>query len=343
MKLAKRLLPLVFVCALALAFATQALADPTPSTGPSATPQSFTCLGRVTATTPSSVTVTVRRASCALQGSLSQSLTLAATDQSVISELVQGAKTQVSATDLPTGDFIVVRGTIDASTTPPAYDITTACAWQARFHTRFLCVGQVSSVNLDPAYLVVTVGARSLGLPRFLHKQITIDVPSSAAIFCLQRGAVSGTTFDQITAGDRVWIAGSADRSDPGSPVFTARRVLVHHPVPVAQLTWYACCGQVSSVDTNAGTVSVTVAHATRALHSEIGSDVTLTVCDSSVMRTLADGVVTTVTLADLAVGESIVVAGAIDRSDAADPIYDIGHAFVWQPVVSDGLLRNAA
>ena len=182
-----------------------------------------------------------------------------------------------------------------------------------------------------------------LGLPRFLHKQITIDVPSSAAIFCLQRGAVSGTTFDQITAGDRVWIAGSADRSDPGSPVFTARRVLVHHPVPVDQLTWYACCGSVDAVDSNAGTVSVTVARATRALHSEIGSDVTLSVCDTSVMRTLSDGVVTTVTPADLTVGESIVVAGPIDRSDPTDPIYDIGHAFVWQPVVSNGLVRNAA
>ena len=343
MRLTKRLLPLVFVCALALAFASQALADPTPSTSPSATPQSFTCLGRVTATTAGSVTVTVRRASCALQGSLGQSLTLTVTDQSVLTELAQGTKTQVSAADLPTGDFIVVHGTIDAGTTPPACDITTACVWQPRFHTRFLCVGQVSSVNLDPAYLVVTVGARSLGLPRFLHKQITIDVPSSAAIFCLQRGAVSTTTFDQITAGDRVWIAGSADRSDPSSPVFTARRVLVHHPVPVDQLTWYACRGSVDAVDGDAGTVSVAVAHATRALRSEIGTDVTLTVCDSSVIRTLSDGVVTMVTPADLTVGESIVVAGPIDRSDPTDPIYDIGHAFVWQPVVSDGPVRNAA
>ena len=130
MRLTKRLLPLVFVCALALAFATQALADPTPtpSPGPSATPQSFACLGRVTAATAGSVTITVRRASCALQGSLGQSLTLTVTDRSVLAELAQGTKTQVSAADLPTGDFIVVRGTIDAGATPPAYDITTACA-----------------------------------------------------------------------------------------------------------------------------------------------------------------------------------------------------------------------
>jgi hypothetical protein len=264
------------------------------------------------------------------------------TDQSVLTELANGAKTQVDATDVPTGDLVLVHGTIDATATPLAYDITTACAWQPRYHTRFLCVGTVSSVNLDPAYLVVTVARGSRGLPRYLHKVITIDVPSGVPIFSLQRGATSATTFDQITVGDRVRIAGSADRSDPNAPVFTARRVLVHHPVPVDRLTWYACCGQVSGFDPDAGTMTVTVANATRALHGDIGDDVTLTVTDASVIRTLADGVVTTVCLGDLTTGESILVCGSIDRTDPTTPVYDVGHAFVWQ-AASDGLLRSAA
>ncbi len=340
MRLTRRMLPFVVVCALALAFASQALAAPAPS--PSASPQGFTCLGKVTAATSSSVTITVKHASCALQGSLGQSLTLTVTDQSVLTERAKGTKTTVSAADVPTGDLMMVRGTIDATATPLAYDVTKACVWQPRFHTRFLCVGTVASVNLDPAYLVVTVARGSLGLPRYLHKQITIDVPSSAAIFSLQRRAVSATTFDQITVGDRVQIIGAADRSDPSAPVFTARRVLVHHPVPVDQLTWYACYGTVSSFDTNAGTVTVTVAKATRALHSAIGGEVTLAVSETSVIRTLADGVVTTIGLGDLTTGESIVVSGPIDRTDPTTPVFDVGHAFVWQPV-SDGLLRNAA
>ncbi len=334
----RRLLPFVVVCALVLACASQALADPAPG----ASPQGFTCLGRVTATTASSVTITVRRASCALQGSLGQSLTLTVTDQSVLTELTKGAKTTVSAADVPTGDLVLAHGTIDATATPLAYDVSTARIWRPRLHTRFLCVGVVSSVNLDPAYLAVTVARGSLGLPRYLHKTITIDVPSSAPIFCLQHGSRSATTFDQITVGDRVWIGGVADRSDPGAPVFTARRVLVHHPVPVDQLTWYACRGTVSSFDAGAGTVTVTLANATRALHADIGGDVTLTVSGSSVINTLADGVVTTIGVGDLTSGESIVVSGQIDRSDPTTPVYDIGHAFVWQPA-TDSLVRRAA
>ena len=344
MRLSRRLLPFVVVGVLALAFASQALADqtPAPSPSPSGTPQGFTCLGRVTATTSSSVTVTVKHASCALQGSLGQSLTLTVTGQSVLTELAKGTKTQVSAANVPTGDLILARGTIDAGATPLAYDITEACVWQPRFHTRFLCAGTVSSVNLDPAYLVVTVARGSLGLRRYLHQDITIYVPSGVPIFSLQRGAASATTFDQITVGDRVRIAGSADYSDPSAPVFTARRVLVHHPVPLGQLQWYACCGQVSAIDTGAGTVTVTVANATRALHSDIGYDVPLAVTDASVIRTLADGVVTTIGLGDLTTGESIMVCGAIDRTDPTTPVYDVGHAFVWQPA-SAGLMRSAA
>ena len=305
-------------------------------------PAGLHLFGKVTATTSSSVTITVRHASCALQGSLGQSLTLTVNDQSVLTELAKGTKTAVGAADLPTGDLIMARGTIDATATPLAYDVSTARVWRPRFHTRFLCVGEVSSVNLDPAYLVVTVARGSLGLPRYLHKSITIDVPSSAPVVCQQRGRASATTFDEITVGDRVWIAGAADRSDPSAPVFTARRVLVHHPVPAGELTWYACCGTVSSFDTGAGTVTVTVANATRALHADIGGDVTLTVSGRSAISTLAGGVVTTLSLGDLTSGESIIVSGPIDRTDPATPAYDVGRAFVWQPVVN-GLVRSAA
>ncbi len=341
MRFTKRMFPIVLVFVLALCLASQALADPAPTPSPSSTPQTFTCLGKVTATTANTVTITVKRASCALQGSLGQSLTLNVTDSSVLTALSQGHKTPVAATDVPAGDLLQATGTIDASSTPLAYDISKACVWQPRFKSRFLCLGTVTSVTLDPASLTVSVARGSLGLRGFCHKDITIDVPDGAKVFAVQRRSVVATTFGQITTGDRVWITGVADRSDPSAPVFCARRVLVHHPVPVGQLTWYACRGQVSSVDPTAGTVSVTVARATRALHGDIGEDVTLTITDASVIRTLSEGVVTAVSVGDLTSGESIVVSGPIDRSDPANPVYDVGHAFVWQPVA--GLVRNAA
>ena len=69
---ARRLLPIVFVIALTLGLASQALAGPEPSLMPAAAagPQAFACLGKVIAVTPSAgtVTVTVRRASSPCRG-----------------------------------------------------------------------------------------------------------------------------------------------------------------------------------------------------------------------------------------------------------------------------------
>ncbi len=59
MSLAKRVLPIVFVVALTLGLASQALAVPQPALTPAAAarPQAFTCLGKVTAVAPSAGTV----------------------------------------------------------------------------------------------------------------------------------------------------------------------------------------------------------------------------------------------------------------------------------------------
>ena len=229
--------------------------------------------------------------------------------------------------------MLVASGATDVTTTPGTtlYDISKACVWQPRAQTRFLCLGSVTSVDLQGNDLVVAVARGSLGLHGFVGKDVTIDLPATAKIFVLQRGQASATTIDQITVGDRVWIGGSADRSDPSLPVFTARRVLVRHVVAVGQLKWFAACGVVSALDTNADTLTLTVACGTRAVQSDTGSDLTLNVMPTSVIRTLTGGVVTTVPLANVTVGELIVVTGAIDHSDPTAPVYELGHAFVWQ------------
>jgi hypothetical protein len=337
MRHTKKLLLIVCTIALAIGLASQALADPVPTA--SASPQAFTCLGKVAAASSGGVTITVRHASCALQGSLGQSLTLTATDNSVLSLIAHGTTTPVAAVDVPVGDLLVASGTIDVSSDPGTtlYDITKACVWAPRAQSRFLCLGTVSSVDpqANADSLVVCVARGSLGLRGSLHKDITIDVPASAAIFALQRRLASTTTFDQITAGDRVWITGTADRSDPSAPVFTASRVLVQHVLPVDQLSWFACCGQVSGAGSSPDTLVVTVTCGTRAVCSDIGEPLTLTVTPSSAIRTLSEGAVTTLPVADISAGESILVSGTIDSSVPANPVYDIGQAFVWQPAAN--------
>ena len=113
--------------------------------------------------------------------------------------------------------------------------------------------------------------------------------------------------------------------------MFVAAHILVRHVVPVDQLTWFACCGQVTAVDTDLGTITLTVTRGTRAVHDAVGGSLTLATTATSVLRTLADGAVTTVSLSDLTVGEQIAATGSIDRTDPSTPVFDLGHGFVWR------------
>jgi hypothetical protein len=341
MKLVRRsLLPLA-VCVLALGLASQAVASTAASTrgqGYAAAGQSFSCLGTVMAVDPvaGTITLTVRHATVALQGSVGQSLKLTVTSGSALSTYVKGVKTAIALAGVPKGDLIAACGTIDA--TDPAvllYAVGTAVVWQPAADYRFQCQGTVSSVDLQADSLAVTVGRGSWGLCGSLGKNVTIDLAAKARIFVATHRRWSSATAADITAGDVVTIVGCADRSDPGAPVFTASFVLVRHVAPVSALTWFAGVGRVSSVDQKAGIVTVEVKRGTRAVRAAIGGELMLLTTPSSVMRTLSNGVVTAVALTDVQAGESIVVTGAIDHSNAATPVYDIGHAFVWQPATS--------
>jgi hypothetical protein len=334
----KRLLLPVIVCALALGLASQALADPALSTspGPAAGPQAFTCLGKVAAVdqTAGTITVSLKRASIALQGSVGQMLVLTVTGDSVISTCAHHAKTAATLADVSAGDFVVARGTIDATNlSAPIYDIANAVVWRPAAHARFLCKGTVSSVDLQAGALVVLVRHGSAGLHGSLGKSVTVYVPSSARIFSVRHRTAAVATIAEITAGDRVSILGRVDRTDLSAPVFTASCVFVRHVAPVDQIKWFACLGQVSAVDQTTDTMTVSVKCGTRAVRGDV--DLTLTVTAASVMRTFAGGAVSTVTLADVQTGESIVAKGSIDRSDPNNLVYDVGHAFVWQPASS--------
>ncbi len=334
-----RLLLVAAALALTLGLAAQALAAPLPARAPTATPsaQAFACLGKVSAvdTTAGTVTVTVKHASLALQGSLGQSLLLTVTSDSTLTTVSHGARQPIALAGVSVGALLMARGTIDASSGSPVYDIGAACAWTPSYHARFLCQGAVSSVDLQGATLAVRVARGSSGLRGSIGKDITIDVPASAKIVALTRRSAAPTTLDQITVGDRVLIVGHADRTDPTAPVFVAAHILVRHVVPVDQLTWFSCCGQVTAVDTDLGTITLTVTRGTRAVHDAVGGSLTLATTATSVLRTLADGAVTTVSLSDLTVGEQIAATGSIDRTDPSTPVFDLGHGFVWQAPVS--------
>ncbi len=326
MKVIKKLLPIVFVVAFTLVLVSQAFAA-TPTT------QAFGCLGKVTAVDrqAGTVTVTVTRASTALQGSLGQSLTLTLTSDSSLSAMWHGVSVPVKLAGVPVGDLLSASGRIDA--TDPSvlvYAVGKASVWQPNRHAGFVCRGTVSSVDLQADTLAVHVAATSVGLPEFRGKTAIIDVPAAAELYVMHGRLAAATTIDQLTAGDIVYATGSIDRSDAAVPVLTASQVLATHVAPAYRLTWFSCVGTIDAVDADAGTVAVTVGRATLALNGKVGGGLTLTTTTRSVIRTLVAGVVTTENVTALSPGQSIVVFGAVDRGIPDAPLYDIGQAFVW-------------
>lgn len=325
-KAVKRLLPVVLVAAFALVLATQALAA-TPTT------QGFSCLGKVTAIDrqANTVSVTVTRASTALQGSLGQPLTLTLNEDSSLYAIWHGVSVPVKLAGVPVGDLLSASGRIDA-TDPSAlvYAVAKASVWQPNLRTGFVCRGTISSVDLQADTLAVRVASTSVGLPDFRGKTAVIDVPAAAKLYVMHGRLVAATTIDRLTAGDIVYATGSVDRSDAAVPVLTARQVLATHVAPVSGLTWFSCVGTIGAVDAHDGTVGVTVARGTLAVNAGVGGTLTLATTARSVIRTLVAGVVTTEGVVALSPGQSVVVTGAIDRDMPNAPVYQIGQAFVW-------------
>lgn len=255
MRHVRRLLLIGCVLAVVLGPAGRALAAPAP------TAQAFTCLGKVAATDQATgtITIAVKRASTALQGSVGQGLTLTVTSDSVLTAISRSPKVPIALADVPVGDMMAVKGTIEPGSDPAVCDVTRAALWQPCFRARFLCLGSVSSVDLQAHALVVRVARGSSGLRTVAGADATIFVPAQARILVLHGRGVSAAAIGQITAGDRVCIAGRTDLTNAESPVFVAGLVAVRHVAPVGQLRWFACCGKVSVVDAARGTVTLTV------------------------------------------------------------------------------------
>ena len=170
------------------------------------------------------------------------------------------------------------------------------------------------------------VGRGSSGLCGAVGAGVTIDVPASAKIFVLQGRLATTTTIEGVTAGDRIYVAGRADFVNPSVTMFNTDLALVRHVVPVSQVTWFSCVARVGAVD-QADALTVAVSRGTLGVPS---GSLTLAMTAGSIVRTLSGGVLTTVALAGVSPGESIVVTGTIDRSLQDSPVYDVGQAFVW-------------
>jgi hypothetical protein len=94
----------------------------------------------------------------------------------------------------------------------------------------------------------------------------------------------------------------------------------------------FTCLGKVIAVDRPAGTVTVTVQHASLALQGSVGRSLTLAVTRGSALAAICNGAKTPVTLAKVPVGDLLSASGTINATNPAALAYDIGKACVWWP-----------
>jgi hypothetical protein len=186
----------------------------------------------------------------------------------------------------------------------------------------FAATGKVERVFTTAAALKVHVRLGSAGVRPYIGRDLTMRVSAKATILSINEGVAHLIKLKGIKVGDRVEIDGRIDRSTPAAPVYVARLIKVRHWVPANQLTEFSCGGPVTAVDTTAGTVTLTVNSASRALWTALGSQLPVKVAADTKLFAWINGVKTPITLADVTPGAKIWTWGTIDRTVPTAPVY---------------------
>ncbi len=86
----------------------------------------------------------------------------------------------------------------------------------------FTCLGKVAATDLQAHALIVRVAHGSSGLRAVAGVDATVFVPTQANIYATHGRGVGAATIGQITAGDRMRIAGRADLTNADVPALVA-------------------------------------------------------------------------------------------------------------------------
>ena len=196
----------------------------------------------------------------------------------------------------------------------------------------FSLTGKAERVFTTASALTVHVRLGSAGVRPYIGRHLTLRVAAKASILSVNEGIAHVIALKAVKAGDHVEIEGRIDRSSPAAPVYVAMLIKVRHWVPADQLTEFSCGGPVVSVDTIAGSVTLTVRSASRALWTSLGSQLSVKVTSDTRLFAWVNGVKTPIKLADVKPGAVIWTSGTIDRTVPATPVYTADVLTVRQP-----------
>jgi hypothetical protein len=210
-----------------------------------------------------------------------------------------------------------------------------AASAQAAPAKTFTAIGKVKSVDPGASTMVVHVRLGSVGVKRFIGKDLPLTVASNAKIQLHSGRWFVKISLADLSAGDAVRVSGAINRPATGDPVYVAKHIVTGHILPWMKLKHFGFRGPVTAVDAAAGTLSAHLNAVTRALRTSLGTDFAFKVAAKARIFAIKDGKRAHITLADVNVGDKITAFGAVNRKDPNAPVFTIWWLLVRVPAVS--------
>jgi len=188
----------------------------------------------------------------------------------------------------------------------------------------FEAVGMVKRAFPNAAAVKMQVRLGSIGVRGHIGRNLVFRVADGAKILYVDDGVAKLVQIRDLKPGQRADVEGKVYRKWHRAPIFEATRIIVRDPTPAAKLTEYACGGPVTAVnlDSAAPSVTLTVRSASRALWDWIGRPFTETVRPETRVYKWINGVKTTITLAQVKIGDIVWTRGTIDRTNPTAPAF---------------------
>jgi hypothetical protein len=177
----------------------------------------------------------------------------------------------------------------------------------------FAVHGNVTAVDAAGKTVSLKIWGGAKWLRKYRTEELVVTVADSTKIVRRAFGEATAVALSDVKVGERIWVAGTADRSNPNSTVFTARWIKL-------QATWpFQVKATITALDATTGEIKVKVNRAMVAMKPYIGEEVAIQTTTETVFKTCVDGVVTELTFADLKVDQRVVVGGAVDNTAPTD------------------------
>lgn len=177
----------------------------------------------------------------------------------------------------------------------------------------FAVHGKVTAVDAAGKTVSLKIWGGSKWMRKYRTQDLVVTVAGSTKIVRRAFGEATAVALSEVKTGERIWVAGTADRSKPNVTVFNARRIRL-------QATWpFQIKGTITALDPVTGEIKVNVNRAIVAMRPYIGKVVAIQTTTETAFKTCVNGTVTVIAFAALELNQRVVVGGTVDNTAPTD------------------------